>query len=116
MADRVIFCQWGSPRTGREEAAAGSLRDAVAYCQRAKEAGEIADYDLVFLDPHGGLGGFLLVKGEAGKLARLAMDPEWLDACFRGNTFNDRFGVIGGTTGDAVMPMVDAFLAMTTGG
>jgi hypothetical protein len=115
MADRVVFCMWNKAVPGREAAASASFRDAVAYCQRLQEAGEIESHDEVFLDPFGGLGGFMLVKGQGDKLARLLMAPEWLQMCIRGNATMDGFGVVGGTTGEAVPQLLEMFVAAAKG-
>jgi len=109
MADRVIFCSFNKPVPGRETPAIASFRDAGAYCQGMLEAGRIKSYDQVLLDPHGGLGGFMLIKGDAGGLAQIAMDPVWQEICFRANATVDGFGVVGGTTGEATVPMMEAF-------
>ena len=115
MADRVIFCMWNKPVPGREAQADAALRDAVAYCQGLQDAGEIESHDEVFLDPFGGLGGFMLIKGQGDKLARLLMDPQWLQACIRGNVSMDGFGVVGGTTGEAGLQLLDMLRAAEKG-
>ena len=113
MADRVIFCRWDLPVPGREKAAMSAFRDSVAYCQRMLEAGEIEGHDEVLLDPHAGLGGFMLVKGEGPKLARMAADPEWIGLCVRGNVSMNGFGVLGGVTGEAGQQLLAAFQEAT---
>ena len=115
MTDRVVFCMWNKAVPGREASADAAFRDAVAYCQRLQEEGVIESHDEVFLDPFGGLGGFMLIKGQGDKLARLLTDPEWLQVCIRGNVSMDGFGVVGGTTGEAGLKMLEMFLAAAKG-
>ena len=101
----------GAP--GREEVAVESFRDATAYCPRLEDAGEIEPHDEVLLDPYGGLDGFMLIKGRGDQLAGIAMDSEWQQLCFRANVTTNGFGMVGGSTGDAVPQQMGAFLATT---
>lgn len=56
----------------REVAAARVFGEAVAYYDELKAVGEIETYTIGVLEPHGGeLGGFILLRGEAEKLARV---------------------------------------------
>ena len=71
------------------------------------------DHEEVLLDPHNGLGGFMLVTGEGEKLARISADPEWIGLCLRGNVSMSGFGVVGGTTGEAARQLLGAFQAAT---
>ena len=112
MADRVWFIGFGRPVPGREAAASGLGRQAIAMFERLQAAGEIEGYETVMLDPHGGdLGSFMLVRGEAAKLARLPMDPEWQQLAVSTAVVAEGFGIVGGTTGEAYLQMIDAFVA-----
>jgi len=72
MADFGIFIGFGIPVPGREVAAARVFGESVAYYEELKAAGEIESYTLAVLEQHGGdLGGFILLRGEAEKLARI---------------------------------------------
>ena len=72
MADFGIFIGFGIPVPGREVAAAKVFGEAVAYYEQLKTDGDIEGYTIGVLEPHGGeLGGFILLRGEAEKLARV---------------------------------------------
>ena len=72
MADFGIFIGFGIPVPTREVAAARVFGESVAYYDELKAAGDIESYPIGVLEPHGGeLGGFILLRGEAEKLARV---------------------------------------------
>jgi hypothetical protein len=110
MADRVIFCSFKKPVPGREAASIASFRDAVAYCQRLQDAGQIESHDEVLLDFTAELQGFMLIKGQGEQLMRIVMDPEWQQIGLRANACTDAFSMVGGTTGEGVAAMMDAFV------
>jgi hypothetical protein len=112
MADRVVFVRYGNPVPGREEAAVAIGKQAAELWDRLLAAGEIEGYLPVMLDPHGGdLAGFVVAWGDGEKMARLAMIPEWQQLNLGGAATLREFGVIGGTTGEAYFPMMDAYCA-----
>ena len=112
MADRVWFIGFGKPVPGREAAASDLGKQAIAMFERLQAAGEIEGWEAVMLDPHGGdLGSFMLVRGEAAKLARLPMDPEWQQLTVNTSAVAEGFGIVGGATGAAYLQMLDAFVA-----
>ena len=79
MAEFGLFIGWGSPRTGREKAAAQAFQDMVAYWQGLPASGEIEGVELALLAPHGGdLSGFALLRGEQEKLMQVRVQPEFL--------------------------------------
>jgi len=72
MADFGIFIGFGNPVPGRELAAAKVFGEAIAYYEELKATGQIEGYTTGVLEPHGGdLGGFIILRGEPGKLAQL---------------------------------------------
>jgi hypothetical protein len=115
MAERVWFIEFGRPVPGREEAAMTLGKKAIAMFERLQAAGIIEGFDAVMLDPHGGkLSSFMLVRGDAEKLARLPMDPEWQQLTVNTAAVADGFGIIGGSTGAAYVPMLEGFVAACT--
>ncbi len=109
MADRVIFCMFDLPVPGRDQAAFKAFQDGAAYCQRKLEAGELEGHEQVLLDPNRSISGFMLLKGRGDQMARIAMDPEWQEICFRANASVQNFGIVGGTIGEGMMGMMAAF-------
>ena len=104
MAEFGLFIGWGSPRAGREAAAAKVFEEAVAYWNRLKAAGEIESLEIVFLTAHGGdLTGFALLRGDPEKLGRLSMTPEFQRLTVRAGVCLDGVGVVSAIADAEVM-------------
>ena len=104
MAEFALFIGWGSPRVGREAAAAKVFEEAVAYWSKLKEAGEIESFEPVILSAHGGdLTGFALLRGDPEKLGRLSMAPEFQRLTLRAGVCLDGVGVVSAVVGAGVM-------------
>jgi hypothetical protein len=98
MADFGLFIGFGSPRPGREVAANTVFGEAVAYWTGLQQSGEIERFEIVFLAAHGGdLGGFFLLRGDAERLGRLRMAPEFERLITRAGAVVDRLGVVPAT-------------------
>jgi hypothetical protein len=95
VAEYAIFIGFGSPRAGKEAAAAKNFEDSVAYAEALKASGEIESADYVLLDSHGGdLTGFFLLRGDPEKLGRLRMAPEFVRLAMRAGVCNEGVGVV----------------------
>jgi hypothetical protein len=95
MADYGLFIGWGAPRPGKETAAGKLFEESVAYWNGLKASGEIEDFDLVVLNPHGGdLGGFALLQADPERLGRLRMSPEFQRRTMRAGVCLDSLGVV----------------------
>jgi hypothetical protein len=95
MAEYALFIGWGAPRVGREAAAGKVFAESLAYWNGLKAAGEIESVETVLLDPHGGdLGGFALLRGDAEKLARIAMAPDYQRLSMRAAACLDHVGIV----------------------
>ncbi len=95
MAEYGLFIGWGSPRAGREAAAGKVFAEAVAYWNALKAAGEIESFEQVLLASHGGdLAGFALLRGDAGKLGRLRMTPEFERMSMRAGVCLQGVGIV----------------------
>jgi hypothetical protein len=100
MAKGALFIGWGPAVRGRERKALQVFQEAVSYYQRLQQNGQIDSFEPVALEPHGGdLSGFLLVKGDADKLAQLRLDQEFVNLNTRAQLVVDNFGVVGGVFG-----------------
>jgi hypothetical protein len=103
MADSVLFIGWSQPSRGRENGAVEVFGEAVAYYTGLQGQGEIESFEVVFLEPHGGdLGGFFLLRGDAGKLAAVRTSDAFNRLNTRAALVVDGFGVVGGFVGDAI--------------
>jgi hypothetical protein len=96
MADAGIFVGFGAPVRGRESQAVELFNETIGFYARLQEEGEIDSFEPVFLEPHGGdLGGFILIRGEAEKLAALRVSDEFTQLSIRAGLIVDNFGVVG---------------------
>jgi len=96
MADAGLFVGFGNPTHGRESQAVELFNEVLAFYARLQEEGEIESFEPVFLEPHGGdLGGFVLIRGDAEKLASLRVSEEFTQFSIRAGLCVDSFGVVG---------------------
>jgi len=96
MADAGIFMGWGAVARGREKEAVDLFNEIIAYFGGLQEDGEIESFEPVFLEPHGGdLTGFVLLRGEAEKLATIRVSDEFTQFTIRAALVVDNFGVVG---------------------
>jgi hypothetical protein len=96
MADTGLFIGFGNPVRGRESQAVELFNEAVAWFASLQEEGEIESFEPVFLEPHGGdLGGFILLRGEAEKLATLRVSEEFAQFILRVGLHVENVGVVG---------------------
>ena len=96
MADAGLFIGWGEVVRGRETEALEVFNETLGYYGRLQEEGTIESFEPVFLEPHGGdLSGFILIRGDAEKLASLRVSKEFTQLSLRAGLIVDRFGVVG---------------------
>ncbi len=96
MADAGLFIGFGDPVRGRESQALEIFNEALGYYARLQEEGEIESFEPVFLEPHGGdLSGFILLRGDAEKLAALRVSEEFTQLTLRAGLCVESIGVVG---------------------
>ena len=96
MADAGLFIGFGAPTRGRESQAVEIFNETLGYYGRLQEEGEIESFEPVFLEPHGGdLSGFILLRGDAEKLAVLRVSDEFTQLSTRAVLCVEGFGVVG---------------------
>ncbi len=79
MAKGALFVGWGAIIPGREKTAANVLGEAMEYCGRLQQDGQLDSFEAIVLEPHGGnLEGFVVVRGDKDKLAQLRVDDEFV--------------------------------------
>jgi hypothetical protein len=81
MADRVLFIGWGTPVRGMEAHGLEVFNEALGLLGRMQQEGRIEGFDVVLLEPNGGLNGYVTVKGSAEQIAAMRADDD-----FRRNT------------------------------
>jgi len=96
MADAGLFVGFGDPVRGRESQAVEVFNEVLGYYGRLQEEGEIESFEPVFLEPHGGdLNGFILIRGDAEKLATLRVSEEFTQFATRATLIVENFGIVG---------------------
>ena len=103
MADSGLFIGWGKVVRGREAPAVDSFNETVGYLGRLQGDGRIEDFELCFLDPHGGdLDGFMLLRGSAEQIDAVRRDEEFQHHIRRADLFVDNLGVVGASLGERI--------------
>ena len=107
MADAGLFVGWGEVVRGRERDAAELFQETLGYYGRLQEEGVIDGFEPVFLEPHGGdLTGFILIRGDADKLAALRVSEEFTRLSIRVGLIVDRLGIVGADLGERLQRQV----------
>lgn len=110
MASSGLFVGFGQPVRGRERQAIGVFNEAIGYYTRLQQKGEIESFEPVFLEPHGGdLGGFILLRGEAERLARVRTSEEFARLSARAGLVVEGFGVVGAELGERLAGQVSLY-------
>ena len=111
MADFGLFIGFGWPVRGREQNAAKVFNEAVELWTKLQNDGQIASWQPVFLEPHGGdLGGFFLLWGEQDKIAQVRGSDDLLRVATRAQLIVENFGIVGAETGDRIGAQMQIFL------
>ena len=110
MADAGLFVGWGDVVRGRESEAAALFQEALGWYASLQEQGRIESFEPVFLEPHGGdLSGFILIRGDADKLAALRVSEEFIQLTTRVGLIVDKRGVVGADMGERLQRQVEYF-------
>ncbi len=101
MAGEALFLGWGPVVRGREQNGFQGLPGDHRILRRLQQEGKIDSFEPVLIAPHGGdLGGFVLLRGERGKLDEVRTSEEFERAVTRAATIVDNVGVINAFTGE----------------
>ena len=93
LATGALFIGWGPTVRGREQQALPVFNETVRYVAGLQQRGEIAGFEPVALEPHGGdLCGFLLVRGDGEALARLRAGEGFVGVIQRGPWWSSAWG------------------------
>ena len=110
MSMGALFVGWGHPVRGRESKALQLFDETMGYYARLKQQGDIEGFEPVILEPHGGdLSGFLLIRGDADKLARLRGSEEFIDLTARAQLLLENVGVTGGFVGEGLQRLMGGY-------
>ncbi len=96
MAERMLCICWDAPVRGREERALESFDEGVGLFGRMQQEGRLERFEVVLLEPHGDLGGFMLLVGSASQVAALREDEEFRRVITNATLVVDGMRVVGG--------------------
>ena len=103
MADSGLFIGWGQVVRGREGTAVDSFNETVGYLGQLQGDGRIEDFEICFLDPHGGdLDGFMLLRGSAEQMDAVRRDEEFERHMVRANLNVENLGLISAALGERI--------------
>jgi hypothetical protein len=112
MAGEALFLGWGPVVRGREQKALQVFQETIEYYGRLQQEGLIESFEPVLIAPHGGdLGGFVLLRGERGKLDQIRTSEEFERAVTRAATVVENVGVINAFTGESLGQAMGRFQA-----
>ena len=101
MAEHALFVGWGEVIPGREQQAVQVFNEVLEHYGRLRQQGEVESVEPFLLEPHGGdLGGFLLLRGDRDKLARVRASDEFVRLNQRAGLVVQRFGVVAAYAGE----------------
>ena len=104
MADRILFIGWGKVVTGREQHSMQLWSKAMEYYGGLQSDGHIENFEPVLLAAHGGdLHGFVILRGNAQKLAEVREESTFLDLAIEAGYCLENFGIVNGYIGDSIM-------------
>ena len=111
MADAGLFVGFGDPVRGRESQAVEVFNETLAYYGQLQEEGEIESFEPVFLEPHGGdLSGFILIRGDAEKLAAIRVSDEFTQLSIRAGLIVNGFGVVGADLAERLQRQMEYYI------
>ena len=110
MRSNAIFFGWNRWIPGREPVSAQHFQTFSEYLGRLQQSGDIASFEAVFLDPHGGdLNGFFLIRGDAGKLDALMSSNDWITHMTRALLHLEGSGAIRAATGPSIQARMEVW-------
>ena len=81
MANQIIFLGWNRIVEGREQQAMKLFEKFMEFCGKLQADDIIESFEPALLAAHGGdLNGFIILRGEADKLAKVRQDDTYIDA------------------------------------
>jgi hypothetical protein len=110
LIGNALLIGWNRPVAGREQDAVELFSAAASFYEAQKKAGRLSSFEHVLLTPHGGdLNGFTLLRGEPTRLSEILRSEEWMAIETRAVQVTEGFGVIHGTTGEGVAPLMGLY-------
>ena len=112
MAGDALFIGWGPVVRGRELKSLEVFQEALGYYGKLQQEGRIESFEPTLIAPHGGdLAGFILIRGERGKLDEVRTGDEFQRITTRAAMVVDDIGVIDAYGGEALGQQLARFRA-----
>jgi hypothetical protein len=112
MADAALFVGWGNVVRGREQRGLEVFNEALQYYADLQRKKDIESFEVVLLEQHGGdLNGFILIRGDEDRLAKLRTDQEFQRRILRAQLIVDNIGVVAGLIGNGVTRAMGDYMA-----
>jgi hypothetical protein len=102
MADRMVFIGWGSPVHGREERGLEVFNEAVGLYGRMQQDGRIESFDVVLLDPNGGLDGYMELRGSNAQLDAVRQDEDFRRLLIDASLIVENLRVVDGVCNEGI--------------
>jgi hypothetical protein len=114
MAGEALFLGWGPVVRGREQLALQVFQETLGYYGKLQQEGQIESFEPVLIAPHGGdLAGFILLRGERGRLDEIRSSDEFERLVVRAATVVDNVGVINASTGESLGQQMARFQSVS---
>lgn len=108
MGPNVLVFAWNRSLPGRESLSAQHFQDFMQYLSDEQSKGQIDSFEPVLLEAHGGsVNGWVLIRGDSGKLSDLANSRSWVEHVTRALHHLDGASVLRGVTGPVLMERMD---------
>lgn len=103
MADHILFAGWKGVVPGLEKMSRELGQETTEVLTKMASDGLIEKVFRYQLDPHGGdLNYFLIIIGEAQKLAQVRQDPKFRECIIKASYCLEGYGLVDGVTGETV--------------
>jgi hypothetical protein len=116
MADRILFIGWNRPIVGREQQANKVFQKSMKFYGELQAEGRLDSFEPVLLAAHGGdLNGFVMLKGDAEKLADIREDDAFIELVIEAGYCVEGFGVVPGYIGEGLTEVLSRWLKLVGG-
>jgi hypothetical protein len=102
MADRVLVISWGQPVRGREQHGLEVFGESVAYYSELRDAGRIAGFEVMILNPNGLMEGCMLLQGSHAQLDAVREEERYRRLLIDASLIVDDLRVAEGFTAEGI--------------
>ncbi len=116
MANRILFIGWNRVVAGREQQALQLWQKSMEFYGTLQSNGRIDSFEPMLLSSHGGdLNGFIVLRGEADKLAEVQKDEIFMDITIEADYCLHGFGVVPGWIGEGIADVLARWSKLFSG-